>query len=758
MARKGKTQKALHSLESNGFYTGIERENMLYAVLIRSPSPSGKIKSVTAPDLPEGYYLITAKDLPLAKNITLNKIQSKIFGYGNISYAGEPLALLCGEKEQKTKTLCETVNINLEVENLESALNNIMKKPKDGEEDSDSEKNENTDFSDFVEQINEMPSLNTVIAKNQLEGNAEHQVSSRVIKYGLYENLSEQEADEKLLADKKVISETWVYELSTPPWQETSGAFAYLEDKKLHIYIPTRWTSFLQECISEATGIDIDKIFIHKTKVSNIYPNGIWRTTQIGVQIALATFITKRPVRLVFTPEEQKLYMSQGFGTKIAYQTVLNENGRIETLKADIDIDIGVSNPFAQEITDRIAIAACNYYKPLNMLVKAAAHTSKNPPTSISTKSVASQAFFAAENHMQKICDNSNFLPDEIRQINSVSDAKAEKQNPFPFSIATENYYETIKEAVLKSDFKRKYASFHMEAIDRLAEDTRPFFALPLRGIGFSSGYNNSGYKGLTTFSYDTKIEVTLTQQDKLIIKTIKPSEVIQKIWKNTASEILQLQKQNIIIDSNFPVEELPKMPEESFSSIGIMNEIIKKCCMDIQKKRFHQALPITAKRGISQSSKNKWDKEKFSGTPFFTTSFASCVVEVELDTYTYNEKIKGIWIVADCGELFDETAAEKTIKLEVQQELSLLVKDKTLSCDGIYIQFIKSGNNSGQVGGLVHNILPAAFSSAMSLALATELTALPFTEEELYELIKKRTQNISNQKSEEKKENKEDS
>ncbi len=750
MPRKSKNEIQLRSLESHGFYTGFDKENMLYAVLIRSPSPSGKLKSVTAADLPEDYHLITAKNLKASKTITLNKIQAKVFGFGNISYLGEPLALLCGPKEQKTINLVDSVNINLEVENLETALNNVIENSKNEED------NTTKDFSQFVEQINEMPSLNTVISKSQSEKETDTFVAQRIIKYGLYKTLSEYEADKALLEGKQVVEDTWSYEIPTPSWQETSGAFAYFEDKNLHIYIPTRWTSFLQKSISEVTGLDINRIFIHKTRVSNIFPNGLWRTTLIGVQVAAASYITKKPVKLVLSPEEQNLYMSPGFETKITYKTVLNPEGRIETLKADIDIDVGFSNPFAQELTDRIAITACNYYKPLNMVVKAVAHSSKNPPTSISTKSVASQAFFAAENHIQKICDNSDFLPDEIRLINSVQDSKAGKTKPFPFSIEIENLSQTITQAIVNSDFKRKYSSFHMEAIDRLSEDSRPFFALPLRGIGISSGYNNSGYRGVTTFSYDTKIEVTLTQQDKLIIKAIKPSDVIQKIWKNTASEILQIPKQNIIIDSNFLIEELPEMPEESFGSIGIMNEIIKKCCLDIQKKRFHEPLPLTSKRGIPQAAKTKWDKDSFSGAPFFTTSFATCVVEVEVDTYTYNEKIKGIWITADCGELFDESAAIRTIRLEVQQELSLLVKDKTLSCDALHIQFIDSKNKSGQVGGLVHNTLPAAFSSAMSLALAAQLTRLPFTESEIYELITKRTQSSLNiKKHENKKEEK---
>ena len=112
----------------------------------------------------------------------------------------------------------------------------------------------------------------------------------------------------------------------------------------------------------------------------------------------------------------------------------------------------------------------------------------------------------------------------------------------------------------------------------------------------------------------------------------------------------------------------------------------------------------------------------------------------MELDTYTYSEKIKGIWVTMDCGELFDEAAARRTLKLEIQQELNMLVKGKTVPCDAINISFIQSSNRSGQVGGLIHNSLPAAFSSALSLALTTQLTELPCTEDLLFQLIRDRT------------------
>ncbi|SEP72420.1 CO or xanthine dehydrogenase, Mo-binding subunit [Treponema bryantii] len=749
--KKTNTKTNLRSLEAKGFYSDVEKDGCLYAALVRSPAPAGKIKSITAPDLPEGYFLYTSRDIPGTKTITANKTVTKIFGYGNVSYSGEPVGILFGPDEETVYKLLDTVNINFDVENLESALHNVINNQTD----------EASNFKEFVDQINEMPSLDTVIDKSHVEENPNVIVATREIKYGLYESLTLAQADAKLFENADYTStDTWKEKLLTPKWQETEGAFAYTEGERIHVFAPSRWASFTQKSVAAALDIDEASVFIHKTKSAGIYPSGLARTTQLAVQIAAAAWLSKKPVKLILSQTEQESFMVPGVVTEITYRSALNKDGRLKALKISIDIDIGCSNPFAQEITDRIAIAAASYYKPENLYINAKAHTSKNPPTSISMQIIESQAFFAIENEIQKISNLSMIFPDELRLLNAEPPVPAPEEKTkktkkttdkktkaapvsteFPFDIPTGDVRSVIQTALSESDFNRKYASFHMDAIDRAEKDSKPFFALPLRGIGVATAYIPSGYSGQTSFSNDAKIEVTLSADEKLVIHTIKPSDVIQDIWKNSAAEILQIPKQNIQINSEFPYNELPEAPEDSYSSISIVNELVKKCCNDIQKKRFHQPLPITAKRGgTAATAKPKWNKEKFCGTPFYTTSFITTVVEVELDTYTYNEKIKGIWVTVDCGELFDEAAARRTIRLEIQQELTMLVKGKTVPCDAININFIQSNNRSGQVGGLIHNSLPAAFSSALSLALTTQLTEIPCTEDLLFQLIRDRT------------------
>ena len=173
--KKTNTKTNLRSLEAKGFYSDVEKDGCLYAALVRSPAPAGKIKSITAPDLPEGYFLYTSRDIPGTKTITANKTVTKVFGYGNVSYSGEPVGILFGPDEETVYKLLDTVIINFDVENLESALHNVINNQTD----------EASNFKEFVDQINEMPSLDTVIDKSHVEENPNVIVATREIKYGL---------------------------------------------------------------------------------------------------------------------------------------------------------------------------------------------------------------------------------------------------------------------------------------------------------------------------------------------------------------------------------------------------------------------------------------------------------------------------------------------------------------------------------------------------------------------------------------------
>ncbi|MBE6360591.1 MAG: xanthine dehydrogenase family protein [Treponema bryantii] len=728
--KKTKEINTKRSLLAKGYYSDCRKANMLHAAIVRSPTVTGRVTGISIPNLPEGYFLYTAKDIPGKKQIKENNVLMNIFSNSSISYTGEPLGIVVGPEEYKVKELRDSANISFDISDLESALDKVIHKSKTPIV--------STDITDLVSTFNELPSLDNVIDSKRFEKITEQEIALRKITTGKFkkqdyseilQSFSNKEDSEEVIE----IKGTFQQKVSNPKWLETDGAFAYYENGELHVYTPTKWTYSVQKTLSECLDIPTERIYVHKTISSGLNANGLWRTTQLAIQTAVAAILSKHPVKLMLSQTEQQKFMSPNIETEFSFNTIVSKSGLIKASKININVDVGINNPFAQEIADRLSIGICNYYKLNNLSITTKVVTSQNPPTSIFIRRIDSEAFFAIENHFHQIATELNILPEELRKIN-----KSQKTTDFPFELELPDTEAVIQNTIKVSDFNRKYSAFKMDAMNRLKKGSNPFFAIPLRGMGIATAYNSSNYLGTSVFTYNPKIEVTLFNDENVEIHALQASPVIQNIWKETASDILQLPKENIKIVSEFEIEDFPTSPENYYSSVGILNDLIKKCCTDIQKKRFHQPLPITSKKSVSAAKKN-WNNETFSGNPFTATSFASTAVEVQLDSFTYTATIKGIWITIDCGEIFDEVAAKRAIMLHIQQELTTLVKGATINCNKFSINFIQSNNKTGQIGELVHNTLPAAFAAALSMALQTQLSVLPCTEEQIYNLIQAR-------------------
>lgn len=728
--KKTKEINTKRSLLAKGYYSDCRKANMLHAAIVRSPTVTGRVTGISIPNLPEGYFLYTAKDIPGKKQIKENNVLMNIFSNSSISYTGEPLGIVVGPEEYKVKELRDSANISFDISDLESALDKVIHKSKTPIV--------STDITDLVSTFNELPSLDNVIDSKRFEKITEQEIALRKITTGKFkkqdyseilQSFSNKEDSEEVVE----IKGTFQQKVSNPKWLETDGAFAYYENGELHVYTPTKWTYSVQKTLSECLDIPTERIYVHKTISSGLNANGLWRTTQLAIQTAVAAILSKHPVKLMLSQTEQQKFMSPNIETEFSFNTIVSKSGLIKASKININVDVGINNPFAQEIADRLSIGICNYYKLNNLSITTKVVTSQNPPTSIFIRRIDSEAFFAIENHFHQIATELNILPEELRKIN-----KSQKTTDFPFELELPDTEAVIQNTIKVSDFNRKYSAFKMDAMNRLKKGSNPFFAIPLRGMGIATAYNSSNYLGTSVFTYNPKIEVTLFNDENVEIHALQASPVIQNIWKETASDILQLPKENIKIVSEFEIEDFPTSPENHYSSVGILNDLIKKCCTDIQKKRFHQPLPITSKKSVSAAKKN-WNNETFSGNPFTATSFASTAVEVQLDSFTYTATIKGIWITIDCGEIFDEVAAKRAIMLHIQQELTTLVKGATINCNKFSINFIQSKNKTGQIGELVHNTLPAAFAAALSMALQTQLSVLPCTEEQIYNLIQAR-------------------
>ena len=87
--------------------------DMQYARMVRSTIPRGRIVSIKVPELPDGYWFITHKDIPEEGRNELWMIQKdwKCFAEDDVKYVGETIGLLVGPDRNMLDYLIHRIEI-----------------------------------------------------------------------------------------------------------------------------------------------------------------------------------------------------------------------------------------------------------------------------------------------------------------------------------------------------------------------------------------------------------------------------------------------------------------------------------------------------------------------------------------------------------------------------------------------------------------------------------------------------------------------
>lgn len=659
----------LYSSLAKTFYSDLTSSNMIYVKIVRSPIVRGKIKSIKIEKLPDEYYLFTAEDFGKNNYVETLDIQTEILASSEIFYQGQPLALLAGPSARELEKLENQILLDLE----KYPASKIKEK--------------------------------------------DYPYAQRFIKNG---KAQKPEAFSKLFSKKNFdIKGTWTSVLNAPSCSETNGAFCIFDKNILTISTPTQWPKHLQENIKRIFNLKTEEVFIRKTISSGPHTNTIWQNTVIAVMTSLVAIKTGKAAKLILSRQEHFEYLIKKSPITIKIRNSIKKDGLIEATQILIELDSGYHNPFAAEILDRLVIAANSIYSVRNIEIIAKAYESFNPPVSFNIECIDSQAFFAIENQIQKICNTTGFFPDEFRMKNF------ERKFSLPFNFNNEKVRESFAAISRMTDLNRKFISFRMESQNRKI-DIENLENFPLRGIGVACGFNGIGYFGSNIFECNQKMEATLESDGSLEIHALQPSSSTLEVWKNTAAQILEMDSKQIKLNSTFDISEDLSVPENVYSNVSVMTYLLKKCCLDIQAKRFRKPLPISVTKGFTTAQKKVWNKEKFSGSPFFLSSYGSIIVELEINPYTYKIYINSINAVINAGKIAIPKIAENSVKLSIQHALSELVVDEELNCDKISVSFVQSENDPTQIDGLISRILPAAFTSALSQAVGHEINTIP--------------------------------
>ncbi len=730
------------------FFSDLKFSGQYYAVLVRSPVQCGRLSEIKPPELPEGYFLFTAADIPGKNSVEINGGSVPVFAEGVVSYIGEPVGIIAGPNCETAALLAEKTEVLIErsesasenfTENLLATNAHCVIKQTAQKGDSSLFFHKENNGGGYTDS-DSTPKNQDNAENEKTENNADKSENNPQEESSLGDPLSDstdnikQETKEN---NSLIITESYV-EISSAEYfyAEHSGAVARYKKDHLEVYTATLWPFHVKKTVSAVLALSPEKIAVTPTDLGANHDGRILEPSLAAAQATLAAFLCKKPVKLIFSRSEEFSYYSKTPPARIRIKSAAAPDGKIKAMETDIEINPGSRTPFIGEITARMILASQSFYNIENSRTSFKYPETNLPPMIPANGFGESYVFSALETHMDILSQQLGILPCDVRQAN----------------IADKKYSPIIETICEKSGFSRKYTAY-----ENLNQKRSGIKDGPVRGIGLSLGYQGSGFLSEWQEGIQYSVEMTMETTGEIHIKSGAFSPSIKEIICKITADFLDIDKDLISFTDTASDNLSFNGPDILSSSIAIIAPLVSKCCSVIQRQRFRKPLPITVKKTYKpakpHNAKADGNLNMLQDAAFVSFTPGACVVELELNPLNWSIKTRGIWIVCSAGKLLDTHAAENTLKRTVKESLA------KLSCEAIKIEdgrlcrterfgcsipaffpapdaeicFIDSKEIPCGLGTIAHNLLPGAYCSAITQITRKAEIKIPMDTKYLY-------------------------
>ncbi|MFZ2636554.1 MAG: xanthine dehydrogenase family protein [Rectinemataceae bacterium] len=673
-------------------------KGMLYGSTIRSPIDRGKVLSVKAPPMPRGYRLILSQDIPGKNRIQSFGTQIPIFADAAVSYKGEAIGLVVGADPALADELAAGV---------------------------------------LVECEEEEPFL-------QWESFASSQV--------LAKRIARQGDPEKAFATAARIDKGSYRNGSIEHfYSEPMGAAAWWDYDKMAVLCGTQWPYHVRDSVAIALGCDPADISVRPARLGLHLDGKLWYPSLVACQAAVAASVCGVPVKILYTRKEDFLYSPKRARSQIGIRSALDSAGKLKALDIRIVVNVGAYGPLAEEILNQTMLAATGIYACPNVHIEGYAVATNTLPLGALGGLGASHSYFAIEVHLNKVAQALQEDPSDWKAANLLRKG----MSLFGSSPVVEEapYDRIVRRLEALSDYRRKYASYELVRKRDSGKSDSLIRGITLAmagqgGVFFLCGEGSNSYSLEATLGKDLELELRTSAAVE--------GEELADLWRLTASEILGLSPEKILI-APADTDRAPNAGPITMSrGVTVVNRLVERCCKAIQKKRFREALPITARSVMRVSSHLRWTDDGLSGTPFESTAWGGAVVEAEIDPRNGNVRPLGVWLVVDGGKTLQKERTLASLRSGTADALGICVSEAfdpqsegadsyfrysplpLSSLPAIHVELLDPDGRAQARGvtELPFDLIPAAFTGAVAQAAGGEPDSLPLNAADILRLL----------------------
>ncbi len=679
--------------------------DMQYAYMVRSTCPRGKIKAIHLPEMPEGYYFISAKDIPAKGKNELWMIMKdwRCFADEYVLYYGETIGLVVGPDRTMLKDL--KAQIKIDYEEIEPAVTiddaiNCVGGP------FYPEKNSNVMCELFCEKGRPM--------------------------------------DEVFAEADEIFEET----IETPYQEhvhlETNSAIVDMEDGKFVFYASAQCPFYIRKAVAGLLDIPQEDVIVRQATTGGAFGGKENFPDVLCGPLLVAENIVRKPIKMVFDREEDTQFSIKRHPSKCIYKTAIKD-GKITGVKGHIYYNCGSYMSSSFVVLQRGVFHGNSVYTFPSTYLKGEGMATNMFPSDAFRGFGAPQTIFAVETHLDHIAHHLGVDPLELKMQYIAK--KGDETTTNGHIIEDVKLPEMLEVICRESDYWRK------------AKEYTPGCG---KGIGVAM-YNHGGAFTGNGEQAIIKGHARLVRTgDKVSIQvgSTEMGQGFKTALRKICAATLGISIDNVEYLDPDTSKVVDSGPTAASRSTMVVGRLVERAAQEM-KERWDEG-DITTEVEYEHPEGYPWDQATFRGDAYLGYGWGAAIVEVEADKLTNEIKTVGIWTSHDIGKAIDELIVHGQINGGVMQSLGYGAMEKLEVKNGRFKQksmsdyviptsmdfpkqFYHIQENpypwgpygAKGMGELVFNGASAAYVDAVERALGTQFNSIPIPPEDIEEALK---------------------
>lgn len=679
--------------------------DMQYAYMVRSTIARGRIKAIHVPELPEGYYFISAKDIPAQGKNELWMIAKdwRCFAEDYVLYVGETIGLVVGPDRSVLKRIKAQIKIDYEEQTPAVTIDDgihCVGGPMFPE------KNSNVMCELFCEKGRPM--------------------------------------DEVFAEADEVFEET----IETPYQEhvhlETNSAIADMEDGKFVFYASAQCPFYIRKSIAGLLDIPYDDIIVRQCTTGGAFGGKEHFPDVLCGALLVAENKIRKPIKMVFDREEDTQFSVKRHPSKCIYKTAVKD-GKITGVYGHIYYNCGAYLSSSYVVLQRGVFHGNGVYTFDNTYLKGEGIGTNMFPSCAFRGFGAPQTLFAIETHLDHLAHHLGVDPLEFKMQYLAK--KGDETTTNGHIIEEVKLPEMLDVVTRESDYWRKAKEYELGCG---------------RGIGIAM-YNHGGAFTGNGEQAIIKAHARLVKTGDRVSIQVGSTEMgqgfktsLRKICAATLGVSID-QIEYLDPDTSKVVDSGPTAASRSTMVVG---RLVERAAQEM-KERWSEG-DFTTEVEYEHPDGYPWDQATFRGDAYLGYGWGVACVEVEVDKLTNEVKTLGVWSSHEIGKAIDELIVHGQInggilqslgygsmeKLEVkggrfkQKSMSDYVIPTSMDFPKQFYHIQENPYPWGPYGAkgmgeLVFNGASAAYVDAVERALNTRFTSIPIPPEAIEEAMK---------------------